>query len=186
LALLALLSTGSAALADDSGGEWRLDPGIQLQTATYFQVRDRHSQTYAEVSAQFSIDRHAPGRPVSGGLFAEFGLTSSAASSHEQIIGGWLSYQYGRWALSTTGMQYSSNQSGGLRIYASQLQFEARPGHKLSLAAIGTVESSSAPALQLVYKTRLAGRVSLSVNVGLGSNRQRDYGASTKFVWKLL
>ena len=71
------------------------------------------------------------------------------------------------------------------RIYVSELQFEARPGHKLALTAFGALDRSSDPALRLVYKTVVAGRASLSLSIGIGSHAIQDFGANTEISWNL-
>jgi hypothetical protein len=69
-------------------------------------------------------------------------------------------------------------------MHASKLQFELRPGHNLAVEAIGVI-SGGDPAFQFVYSTNLTRHASLSIKLGLGSNRMRDIGASTKFVWSV-
>lgn len=183
--LLAATFAASLAHADEHIGQWLNEPALQLRAVSYYQFQHGRSQTHSEFAAQLSLERYAPDRPVSGGLFADIGLSTKTAGSHEQFIGGWLSYKYGRWRFSASAGQHYSSETNGLGIYANRLQFELRPGHKISLGAIGLIDSSSAPAFNLIYKTSVADRVSLTFNIGLGSNRMQDYGASTKLVWNL-
>jgi hypothetical protein len=183
--LLALPLLGPAVAADEPG-EWHLAPALDVRTATYFEYRGgAGSSTYPAVGAELSIELSSPEQPIAGGLFADFELTTSAAGDYSQLVGGWVRYRYGRWKLSTVGAHFKSGHMSGLWMHATRLQFELKPGHKLAVEAIGAIRGSGDPALQLVYKTNLTRQASLSIKIGLGSNRVRDFGASTKFVWNV-
>jgi hypothetical protein len=184
VALLALPLLGSAVVADETRS-WRPQPALDVRTATYFEYSSGTSMTVPAVGAELSIELSPPERPIAGGLFADYELTTSAAGNHSQLVGGWVRYRYGRWKLSTVGAHFKSGHVSGLWIHATKLQFELRPGHKLAVEAIGKIRGGGDPALQLVYNTNLSEQVSLSIKIGLGSNRMRDFGASTKFVWNV-
>jgi hypothetical protein len=184
IALLVLPLLGTAVAADDAGA-WRLEPALAISTATYFEYSGGTSTTYPAVGAELSIELSSPQRPFATGLFANYGQTTSAEGKYAQLVGSWVRYRYGRWKLSTVAAHLKSGHVSGRWVHASRLQFEPRPGHKFAIEAIGVIGSGGDPALQLAYSTNLTGRTSLSINIGLGSNRIRDFGASTKFVWNL-
>ena len=186
LALLAWVFTGSLAAAQELTDAHGFIPGIQLNTTTYLQSLDGRSEVYAALGTQLSLERSFPDRSTDIGVFADIELTTLQSSSYIQLLGGWASYQTGRWQLSASTAHYSSEQLSGIWIYAGKLQYELRPGHKLALTAAGALRGSQGPAIRLVYKTRLAGRVSVELSLGIGSNRPLDYGAKTSLAWNLL
>jgi len=175
---LALLALGifSSAIAE---------PSLDASATSFYLYKDGKSTTYSALGTQLSLELSIPERPFSAGIFAEFELTTRRVDRYGQLLGSWASYRYGRWQLSTIGAHYDSNGSSGQWLYASKLQFEVRPGHKLALTAFGPIGRSSDPALRLVYKTVVAGRASLSISIGLGSQPLQDFGATTKFNWNL-
>ena len=183
LALLALTLLGTEAEAAETSA-WHLEPAFDIRTATYFEYSGGDSTTYPAIGAELSIQLSAPERPFTAGLFADYELGTLAQARRTQLIGSWISYRYDRWKLSTVTAHFSSNQVDGLWMQASKLQFELRPGHKLAVEAIGVI-SGADPAFQFVYSTNLTRHASLSIKLGLGSNRMRDIGASTKFVWNV-
>jgi hypothetical protein len=183
LALLALSLLGTVAEAGETSA-WRLEPALDIRTATYFEYSGGASKTYPAIGAEFSVQLSSPEKPFTAGLFANYEMSTLAQARRTQLIGNWISYRYGRWKLSTVTAHYSSNQVNGLWMQASKLQFELRPGHKLAVEAIGAI-GGGAPAMQLAYSTNLTRQASLSIKIGLGSNRGRDFGASTKFVWNV-
>lgn len=167
----------------DEAAVWRPKPALELRTATYFDYSNGASAAYPAIGAELSLELSPPQRAIAAGLFVDYELTAGAQGDHAQLIGSWARYRYGRWKLSTVGAQLKSGDVSGLWVHASRLQFELRPGHQLSIAAIGAIGGD--PAFQLGYKTKLTERTTLSISLGLGSNRMRDFGASTKFVWNL-
>ena len=185
LVLLVSLPLASTAVAD-AASVWQLAPALDLRTATYFDYKDgAGSTTYPAVGAELSLDLLPPERPIAGGLFTDLELTTHSAGEYSRLVGGWVRYRYGRWKLSTVAAHFKSGHVDGLWMHSSKLQFELRPGHKLAIQALGALHGGSDPALQLVYDTYLTQRVSISIKLGLGSNRMRDFGASTKFVWNV-
>jgi len=183
LALLALPLLGTVVGAGENSA-WRFEPALDIRTATYFEHSGGASKTYPAIGAELSIQLSSPEQPFTAGLFANYEMSTLAQARRTQLIGNWISYRYGRWKLSTVTAHFSSNQVNGLWMQASKLQFELRPGHKLAVEAIGAIRGG-APAFQLAYSTNLTRQASLSLKIGLGSNRGRDFGASTKFVWNL-
>lgn len=186
LALLAWAFTGSLAAAQEQTGAHGFVPGIQINTATYLESLDGRSEAYAALGTQFSLERSFPNQSTDIGLFADIQLTTVPSSRYLQLLGGWASYQTGRWQLSASTAYFSSEQLSGIWIYAGKLQYELRPGHKLALSAAGALRGSRGPAVRLVYKTQLARRVSVALSLGIGSNRPLDYGANTSLAWNLL
>lgn len=183
LALLALPLLGTVVEAGEDFA-WRLEPALEIRTATYFEHSGGASTTYPAIGAELSIQLSSPERPYTAGLFADYELGTLAEARRTRLIGSWTSYRYGRWKLSTVAAHYASNRVNGLWMHASKLQFEMRPGHNLAVEAIGVI-SGGDPAFQVVYSKNLTRHASLSIKLGLGSNRMRDIGASTKFVWSV-
>lgn len=162
------------------------EPGVELRTATYFESLGGHSEAYASVGTQLTLAPSSSGRPVNVGVFVDLEVTSRRSNEYLQLIGGWAGYDIGRWQFSATGAYFESEQLNGIWIYASKLQFELRPGHKLSLTAAGAIKGRSDPTVRLIYKTRLSQNASLALSIGLGENRPLDYGAKTDFAWNIL
>lgn len=183
LAMLLLPLLGTVVEAEETS-VWRLEPALDIRMATYFEYSGGASTTYPTIGAELSIELSPPHRQFSAGLFADYELGTLAQARRTRLIGSWMSYRYGRWKLSTVTAQFASNQVNGLWMQASKLQFELRPGHKLAVEAIGAIRGSD-PALQFAYSTNLTRHASLAIKIGLGSNRMRDIGASTKFVWNV-
>ena len=186
LAPLGWLFIGSLALAEERPVANVFVPGVQINSATYLESLDGHSEAYAAIGAQLNLDRSFANRSVDIGLFADIELTTLESSRYLQVLGSWASYQTGRWQFSASTAHFSSDQLSGIWIYAGKLQYELRPGHKLALAAAGALRGSRGPAIRLVYKTQFAGRVSVALSIGVGSNRPLDYGAKTSAAWNLL
>lgn len=184
LVLLALSLLAPFAAADETGA-WRLTPAIDLSTATYFEYSGHSSATYPAVGAELSVELSAPENPFSTGLFLDYELTSSAEGRYAQLGGGWASYRYGRWKLSSVAAHFKSGDMNGLWMHASKLQFSLRPEHRIAIEAIGVIGENRDLAYQLVYNTYLGERTSISLKLGLGSNRMRDFGAGAKFVWSV-
>lgn len=186
LASLAWLITGPLAVADEQTGTRGFVPGIQIKTATYLESLDGRSENYGAVGTQLSLERSLPDYSTDIGIFADIELTTLRPSSYLQLLGGWAGYQTGRWQLSASAAHFSSEELNGIWIYAGKLQYELRPGHKLALTATGALRGSQGPAIRLVYKTQLAGRVSVALSLGIGGNRSVDYAANTSLAWNLL
>lgn len=174
------------ALADGFFATHQLQPEVQVRTATFLESLDGETQSYASIGSQLSIERTFLHQSVDVGLFADLELTSAHSGSFANLLGGWASYRTGRWQVSTTAAYFASDQLSGIQVYAAKLQFELRPGHRVALAAAGALQGGSNPAVRVIYKTHLANRASIAFSVGIGSNRQLDYGAATGLSWNLL
>ena len=70
-------------------------------------------------------------------------------------------------------------------MYASELKFRPRPGHRLSFQALGLISDSGSPAFEVAYRMKLSQNVAVTLGVGLGSNRMYDLAANTKVVWSV-
>jgi hypothetical protein len=185
VALVLLSRLGPAAAEENYAGAWRLEPGLELRMVTYYLREDGQGLTYPAAGAHLSVELSSPERPFAAGVFADHELAAQVERNDIRLVGGWVRYRHGRWELSSTGAHLASGHASGRWLYKNKLQFRPRPGHKVSVEAIGAIEGGGEPALQLVYATDLTRRVSLCVSVGLGSNRLLDLGASTEIVWGL-
>lgn len=183
-ALTALFTSSSAVAADRAAGTWQLTSFANIRLLTYYLYKDGRGVTFPALGVNAGLMLTSADKPLAAGLFADYELSTLSEQTNIRLGGGWVSYRFGRWELSTVAGHYASHEVNGLWMYSNKLQFEPRHGHKIGLEAIGTM-SGGDPALQLVYETNVSQRLALSLVVGLGSDPLQDLGASTKFVWNL-
>ena len=172
-------------IAAGNSGAWRPAPEFELRVVSHYQYANGRSTSHPALGAHLGLDLSPPGQPLAAGLFADYERAVSAGQTGTRLAGGWARYRFGRWELSSAGVNVASGHSDGQWMYLGRLQFEPRPGHKIGVEAIGSLAGGNNPALQFVYKTDLGRRMSLLINVGLGPNRLQDFGASSTFTWSL-